>query len=323
MMSGPFERREALVIVNPAAHNAVKRKALSGANTWLRDQGWKVKWTETSGGDDATAIAARAAEEAVPLVFVCGGDGTLNEAVNGLAGSDTTVSVIPTGTVNLWAREIGLLTKPLEAVRLAVDGVQRRVDLGRAGSRYFLSMAGFGIDAAVTYSVAQGIKSRVGAAAYILSAAKRGMTYRSSRVRMSLDGETRTSEMLLLVAGNTRIYAGLTKVTPHAVVDDGWLDVCVYEGRGRWDIVRLAALTLLRRHGLSKSVRHKRARRLMIASEKPLPVQLDGEVLADSPTDVSVAAGALYVLTPLGLKSALFSRPPELLAPVERPRLGL
>src|SRR5439155_1149464 len=136
MMPWPFERREVVVIVNPAAHNAAKRKALAAANEWLRDHGWKAEWAETSEAGEAKAVAAMAAEHRVPLVFVCGGDGTLNEAVNGLAGSETAVSVIPSGTVNLWAREMGLLKKPAEAVRLAVQGVRRRIDLGRAGSRY-------------------------------------------------------------------------------------------------------------------------------------------------------------------------------------------
>ena len=93
-------------------------------------------------------------------------------------------------------------------------------------------------------------------------------------------------------------------------MDDGQLDVCVYEGRGRWDTVRLATLTLLRRHQGSSRVQLKRVRHLRIASEKPFPAQLDGEALADSPAEVSVAAGALWVMTPRRLRSPLFSLPP-------------
>ena len=310
MIPWPFERREVVVIVNPAAHNAAKRKALAAANEWLRDHGWKAEWAETSEAGEAKAVAAMAAEHRVPLVFVCGGDGTLNEAVNGLAGSETAVSVIPSGTVNLWAREMGLLKKPAEAVRLAVQGVRRRIDLGRAGSRYFLSQVSFGVDAAVVQRVSHGMKGRLGAAAYALSAARQAMAYRGSRVTLSLDGETRSARALMVVAGNTRIYAGLTKITPDAIVDDGQLDVCVYEGRGRWDTVRLATLTLLRRHQGSSRVQLKRVRHLKIASEKPFPAQLDGEALADSPAEVSVAAGALWVMTPRRLRSPLFSLPP-------------
>src|SRR5436309_15696559 len=114
MTTKVFERNETIVIVNPAAHNAAKRKALRAAEVCLRERGWKAEWAQTSGAGDAITMAAKAADRRVPLVFVCGGDGTLNEAVNGLAGSETAISVIPTGTVNLWAREIGLLKKPAE-----------------------------------------------------------------------------------------------------------------------------------------------------------------------------------------------------------------
>jgi diacylglycerol kinase (ATP) len=323
MMLGTFERKHALVIVNPAAHNAVNRKALRGANLWLREHGWQVEWTETSAGDDATAIAAKAADEGLPLVFVCGGDGTLNGAVNGLAGSDTALSVIPTGTVNLWAREIGLLKKPVEAVRLAVEGERRRIDLGRAGSRYFLLQVSFGVDAAVIHRVSHRLKGRLGAAAYALSAAKQAMTYRSSPVTLSLDGKARSARSLAIVAGNTRIYAGLTKVTPDAIVDDGRLDVCIYEGSGSLDIVGLAVLTLFRRHRASKRVSYKRARHLRIASGRPLLVQLDGEPLAEFPTEVTVEPGAVWVVTPRGLTSPLFSHPPEPMSVAERPRIRL
>src|SRR3990172_12451645 len=124
-------RREAVVIVTPAAHNLPARKRLQEADRWLRERGWGVEWLETREPRQATGLAARAAERGVPLLFVCGGDGTLNEAVNGLAFSETAIGVIPGGTSNLWARELGVQEKPVEAVRLAVEGVRRHVDLGR------------------------------------------------------------------------------------------------------------------------------------------------------------------------------------------------
>src|SRR2546428_10754558 len=103
-MTGPFERKEAVVIVNPAAHNAAKRKALSAAAGWLREHGWKAEWAETSGAGDATTAAAKAAERRVPIVFVCGGDGTLHETGNGLAGAETAGSGVTSGAGKLWAR---------------------------------------------------------------------------------------------------------------------------------------------------------------------------------------------------------------------------
>lgn len=312
MAAHDFDRKEAVIIVNPKAHNRPGGKKLSRADEWLRAEGWAAKWLETSGPGEATAMAAKAAARGVPLVFVCGGDGTLNEAVNGLAGSETAIAVIPGGTSNLWAREVGLAKEPAEAVQLAVQGVRRRVDLGRAGERYFLLMAGYGIDAAVIHRVSLGMKGWLGASAYVLSAARRAMSYRGSRVTVTMDGERRRLSMLLLVAGNTRRYAGVTQITREAVADDGRLDVCLYEGRGRWDIIWLGLLTLLGCHGRSKKVTQRQVSGLTVTpEEEPLLVQLDGDAIDDTPPEVTIAPGALWAMTPDGVTSPLFSRPPE------------
>ncbi len=305
-----LDRKEAVIIVNPRAHNSPKRARIVEADRWLRARGWTPEWVETAGPDDATRIAAKAANDGVPLLFVCGGDGTLNEAVNGLAWSETAMAVIPAGTVNLWAREVGLMKQPLEAVRLAVEGVRRRVDLGRAGTRYFLLMASYGIDAAVAHRVSRDVKGRLGAAAYALSAARQAMSYRGSRIAVTMDEEQRAMTALMLVAGNTRNYAGVTQITREALVDDGRLDLCIYEGRGCWDIVWLALLTLLGQHGRSRKVTQRRVNRVELTWETPFPAQLDGEAIAESPAEVTVAPVALWVMTPKGLRSRLFSRPP-------------
>jgi diacylglycerol kinase (ATP) len=304
-----LDRKEAVVIVNPTARKLPSRKRLKEAREWLDERGWAVEWIETAEPGHATSLAADAARRGLPLLFVCGGDGTLNEAVNGLAGSKTAVAVIPAGTVNLWAREVGMLKRPAEAVRLAVEGVAQRVDLGVAGSRYFLLVAGFGLDGAVAHGVSERIKKRFGAAAYALSAARQVLGYRPPLITLSLDGDSRALKLLMLTVGNTRNYAGLTQITSEAMVDDGWLDVCVYKGRGRWDLLWLALLTLVRQHQRSKKVLYRRVQRLGIESSTPLPVQLDGDAYIESPTEVSVVRDALWVVVPRTLKSPLFSQP--------------
>jgi len=248
------DRKEAVIIVNPVAHNAPKPKSLKAVDEWLREQGWRVQWRETAGRGDAISLAARAAEEGMPLVFVCGGDGTLSEAANGLAGSETALAVIPAGTVNIWAREAGLLKKPLEAVQLAIQGQRRKVDLGRADSRYFLLMAGYGVDAAVVGNVSPRVKGRLGATAYVLSALRELFRFRGSAIQMLLDGEAVGADVLMLVAGNTRKYAGLVEITPTAKADDGLLDVCVYTGRGMGDLLLHGIRTVVKRHRGSKKV---------------------------------------------------------------------
>ena len=305
-----IERKEAIVVVNPAARRLPPKKRLDEARSSLTERGWTVEWVQTSAPGEATPIAADAARREIPLLVVCGGDGTINEAVNGLAGAETALAVIPAGTVNLWAREAGLLKPPAEAVRLAVEGVRRRVDLGRAGDRYFLLMTGVGLDGAVAHGVSQRLKKRVGATAYALSALRQALTYRPTRVTLSLDNEERVIRLFMLIAGNTRNYAGLTQITSSAVVDDGWLDVCAYSGRGRWDVFWLAFLTLIRQHHRSKKVLLRRVRELEIATQAALPVQIDGDAFEGMVDRISLVPGALWVAVPRALRSPLFGRPP-------------
>ena len=304
----PVTRKEALVIVNPVAYNLPGPKRRRRIDEWLREQGWQTEWVETERPGHARELSAAAAERGVPVVFVCAGDGTLGEAVNGLAGSETALGMIPGGISNLWAREIGLPRGALEAVQCMVNGEVRSVDLGKAGDHYFLQMAGYGIDGLVTRAVSVSVKGRLGASAYALAAVREALHYRPSYVELNMDGKSLKGDVLMVLAGNTQKYAGLTKVTPDARVDDGLLDVCVYRGQGKIDIVLHAARTLLRRHLGSAKVTHQKVRRMeFVYWERPLPLQVDGDAVDDSPTVVEAVPGALRVIVPRDVTTPIFS----------------
>lgn len=307
----PYERKETVIIINPVAHNMPGQSRLREAEEWLISQGWKVNWEETDGPLAATRLAARAAERKVPLVIGCGGDGTVNEVANGLVGSESTFGTIPGGTSNLWAREIDLDKKPLEAVQRMVYGERRLIDTGKTGDRYFVLFAGFGIDAAVTQTVPLRVKSRLGAAAYALSAGRQWLQYRAQPIVVRMDGVERWLSVIQAFAGNTRLYAGLTKITPAALADDGKLDVCVYSGNSKMDIVFHAARTLLQQHRNSGKVVYGRASKVEFEWEHPLPVQVDGDPLEECPREVSVVPSSLYVAVPANLNSPIFSPVPE------------
>jgi YegS/Rv2252/BmrU family lipid kinase len=321
-----FERKEAVLIVNPAAHNLPALKRRREAEDWLRETGWRFRWEQTTEGGQATAMAARAAAEGVPLVLACGGDGTLNEVANGLAGTDTALGTLPAGTSNIWAREAGISRKPLDAARLMTTGERRLIDLGKAGDRYFMLFAGIGVDAQITRNVSLNMKRRVGAAAYGVAAVREALRWRSRPVTVRLDGVEQRLDVLMAFAGNTRLYAGLTKITPNAVVDDGLLDVCIYQGAGRLDIAMHTARTLLQSHNKARKVLSQRVRRLEFDWEEPPPLQLDGDPVGDCPREIEVAPGALWVVVPAGLRTGLFAGPerrpqePELSLP--QPQTG-
>lgn len=307
--SSGFERKEAVLIINPAAHNVPALKVRREAEEWLREAGWRFRWEQTTETGHATRIAARAAAEKVPLVLALGGDGTLNEVANGLAGTETALGTLPAGTSNIWAREAGISRKLVEAVRLMATGERRLIDLGKAGDRYFMLFAGIGVDAQITRTVSLDMKRHVGAAAYGVAALREALRWRSRPVTVRLDGVERRMDVLMAFAGNTRLYAGLTKITPNAVVDDGLLDVCIYEGSGSLDIAMHTARTLLKSHKKANKVLCQQVRRLEFDWEEPLPMQLDGDPVGDCPREIEVAPGALWVVVPAGLRTGLFAGP--------------
>lgn len=300
-----LKRREALVIVNPAAHNAPSKKRLREANRYLKERGWSLEWVWTQKEGDAIEIARRATEHKVPLVLVCAGDGTLNEAVNGLAGSQTAVSVIPAGTSDLWAREAGIPRKPLEAVKLIERSRPVAVDLGRAGDRYFLLMAGIGVDAAVTQNASLALKRRFGAVAYAVSAIRELFRFKGQTGNVRLDDETIEVKALQVIAGNTQRYAGVTKVTPDAQINDGMLDVCIYKGEGAGDMLAHALRTLLRRHLKSDKTVFRRVKHIEMSFDPPFPVQVDGDNLQPPPTEAVAVPRALWVMVPAKAMSRL------------------
>jgi YegS/Rv2252/BmrU family lipid kinase len=321
-----FERKEAVLIINPAAHNVPALKRRREAEDWLRESGWRFRWEQTTERGQATAIAARAAREGVPLVIACGGDGTVNEAANGLAGTETALGTLPAGTSNIWAREAGISRKALEAVRLMATGERRLIDLGKAGDHYFLLFAGIGIDAQITRNVSLQIKRYVGAAAYGVAALREALRWRSRPVIVRLDGAEQPLNMLMAIVGNTRLYAGLTRITPRAVVDDGLLDVCIYQGHGTGDILTLTGRTLLQKHRTAPKVIYRRAKKIEFDWQEPLPLQLDGDYVGPCPRQIDVVPSALWVVVPAGLRTGLFAGPERRPAAAEpiltQPRTG-
>ncbi|MDP2949414.1 MAG: diacylglycerol kinase family lipid kinase [Chloroflexota bacterium] len=293
----------ALVILNPVSPNLPSRQQLREAASWLRQRGWQADWAFTRAPGDATAIAAGAAREGRSLVVVCGGDGTINEAVNGLAGSDTPLAVIPAGTANVWAKEAGIPRRPVAALEVAIAGQARRIDLGRASrssgeheGRYFLLMAGVGLDGQIAASLPLKIKRYAGATAYAITAVRESLRCQGSRVKLVLDGESLDARLLMMVVGNTRNYAGITRITRRAYADDGLLDVCVFQGRDTLDIIVHTLRVIAQAHLKASSVLYRRARRVELHSDAALPVQLDGDFYPGYPSVFEVAPAALTVM---------------------------
>jgi diacylglycerol kinase (ATP) len=232
----------ALFVYNPVARGVPSLDRLRSALTWLDDHGWEASLESTATSMHATELAREAARKEYEVVAACGGDGTVSEVANGLAGSSTALAVVPGGTANVWVKEVRIPRDPLAAARLIAEGERRQIDLGLASTegrfasggsdRYFLLMAGVGLDGLVVGTVPEGLKRRLGALAYILHALRCVLSYRAKAAHLMLDGQPLETDLYWMVVGNTRSYGGVVDVTCQAAADDGLLDLCLFRRHG-------------------------------------------------------------------------------------------
>lgn len=310
---GPGRRPEAadglrrvVVIHNPVAGNRTPHRLVREVVTRLEHQGWDTSLVTTRFRGHATELAAEAVADGVGLVVAAGGDGTINEVLQPLVGTDAVLGVLPVGTVNLWAGEVGLPRDPSLLVRLLTAGERRRVDVGQAGTRYFLLMAGVGFDAAIVEHLGLWLKSRIGRMAYVVAALQQWRGYRGTTVRLTLDDGDEEHDALMLVIGNTRQYAGLLSVTPLAVVDDGLLDICIVRGLRLTAALGQAGALLTRRRSLRSTLLYRRTKAVTIDGARRLPMQLDGDFAGYTPTTIRAVPGGLRVVVPRQQRSGLF-----------------
>ena len=305
--------RRATFLVNPSARGVAKRLDPDRAIRYLRKQGLDTLLQTPESPDDMTAMASASAARGDDLLFVAGGDGSLRDAARGLAGSNTALAPVPAGTVNVFAREIGL---PL-GVRTAIDahlhGRIVRIDLGRAGDAHgnegagpFLLMASAGWDAAIVRDVSLGVKRRMGDLAYALKAATSLQRLRTRPATWQVGDELHAGPLALMVVSNTRLYGGRFRFAPLALADDGLLDMVALCPRNAFDTLRMSARIVLRRAAGDPQALSARAS--AIAIDTPgLPVQLDGDYAGDTPMSFTVDHAALAVSIPAGPSPAILS----------------
>lgn len=246
---------------------------------------------------DAGAEAARAAvADGARLVVVCGGDGTVNACAAALAGTGVPMAVVPIGTGNLVARNLGIPRDPADAVELAVHGRDRAIDLGRVDGGVMVGMAGVGLDAAMVQDAPHRLKRHIGWAAYVVSLfrhiADRGFT-----AVLDVDGKrTRHRNVRTVVIGNVGTLHGGISLFPDARPDDGVLDVAVLAPRSVLGWLPLAA-SLLRGRGRPPAVQWRRGKHIVVSGEQHvLRREADGEPLKDGTVfDVVVEPGALLL----------------------------
>jgi diacylglycerol kinase (ATP) len=307
---------KARLIYNPTAGPRDVRHALKRVRSFLRHHGWSVELQLTEKPGDALALACAAAQAGCDVAIAAGGDGTVNEAVNGLVGTQTALGVLPVGTGNMWAKQLGVptytLTNPLrlhEAAAGLTEGTIRSVDVGQVNNRYFLCWAGIGLDAQVTTEMEprQRHTKRLGALPYAIAAILVARDFQGVRTRVSLDGSIVRGRTLLILVSNIKQYVGVLNVAREARMDDGLLDVFVFKGLGFTYAVRHLLKVVSQRYLQDPQVIHRQVRRIEVRTEWAIPVQVDGDPIGTTPVTLKVAPLALRVLVPSSAPPGLFS----------------
>ena len=256
---------------------------------------------------NATREAQLAADRGDDLLFVVGGDGSVRDAALGLAGSETALAAVPSGTVNIWAREAGIPRGLRAAIDAHLAGQSVHMDLGRAGDGCFLLMAGIGWDAVIAGKVSKRLKRATGDVAYMAQAAWMLPRLRTRLARWSTPDASFEEPLGWMVLSNTRLYGGKIHLNPEAVIDDGQLDGLAMCPRSVGETVRLAAKLVAAKR---RDERFIRFRSTEVHLETPgLAVQLDGDYAAESPITFSVDPRALLVSVPAGHLAPIFDHP--------------
>ncbi len=294
--------RKAVLIANPKTGRYESRRTTIGelAN-YLKSLGIDVELKLTAGPGDATEIAHRAANNGTSDVIVAGGDGTINEAVQGMAGTAARLAIIPRGTGNVLARELELPLEAEEAASLIVHGHSRKVHLGVAidetthSQRYFLLMAGIGLDASVILRVQPTLKKHVGKLAFWFSGLTQLALWNPSSFALEIN--EMEYQATFAAIGNAATYGGDLAITPRARIDQPEFEICVFETSSRRRYLQLLSQAM--RDGLtekSEGVRFLRSHQVKATGD--VPVQVDGEVIGRLPMRFEIAPHSLEVVVP-------------------------
>ncbi len=292
--------KRGILVYNPAAGQRDRRRAMSALIDRQRRRGLELVNAPTSGPGDATEIVKSFLARGLDVVAVCGGDGTVSEAACGLEGSRVPLAILPGGTSNVLAIELGIPTSLLRAEALLHEGVPHALRLAHADGRPFLLWAGVGIDARVMDKMSLAWKRRLGRAGILPTALAQFMRYEFPHLEVEIDGAAHAATFV--VASRARHYAGNWVIAPDAKPDSDTFDVLLFAGRSRVRLAQLFQQMAAGRSGHLKNgiARIVRGRNVSIRSldGSPVEVQVDGDCVLATPISCRIGTETVRILVP-------------------------
>lgn len=299
------EVRDAVLIVNPCAGGGRKVRQIDAARRVFLNAGIETELQNTSGPGDATVLARQAVAQSRQLAIVCGGDGTVNEAVNGLACSHVPLAVLPAGTANILAKELSLPWNLPRAAERLIHSKYHRIALGLAtpekssgDPRYFLSVAGAGADGALVAAVRPEIKLKAGILAYWQEGLSQLARYDFPLFRTIVDGEA--IDGTLVIVGRTKHYGGPFKITTEAGLHQGEFELAFVTTRSALRYIAYLPLIWAGQLRRAKYVEFRKTTSLQCAAigSSSVLIQVDGEPAGSLPAEFRIVPDALTLAVP-------------------------
>lgn len=281
------------MILNPAARS--ERATRLRATVQNIIDGAALRSTSRAG--HAEVLAREAARQGYKKIIAAGGDGTVNEVVNGIAGTDAVLGLLPLGTMNVFANELGLPPGDLARCwEITQQNQSRAVDLATANGKHFVQLAGVGLDAQVVQETSRAFKRSFGPLSYIVSAAQIAAR---QPPRLRIESEHAVSEEgSFVLVGNGRLYGGPFPFFKQAVIDDGLLDVLVFRRLNYLQMIRYLQDVIFSSQITSPEVEYFQTTSLRVSSDDAVPVEIDGELIGNCPVEFTIRRHGLRVLAP-------------------------
>lgn len=293
-------------IVNPKSGSRSSDLHSQPFEKYLKSKGFEVRVKLTNSLEHACELSTDAAvDHNCAVVVAIGGDGTVREIAHGLEGSDKPLLIIPSGTENLLANELGFDEKLQTVIEAFESGDIRHLDLGSINGKCFTSVVGFGFDGDVVERVSSLRQGHIDHLTYFWPIWRTFWDYKYRCIKVEIDGQEVFNEPGLVFVGNISRYALGLGILKQADFSDGLLDVCIYKCASRLYLIKHSLLTILKQHNKSSDVIYCKAKHITVSSEAPdIKSEIDGDPGPALPAEIKIIPQAVNVMVPKDAKPA-------------------
>lgn len=287
-----------LFIVNPTAGKGKSKDLIPLIEQACKEEDVEFTMQLTAKKGDATRLSSQAVSDGYKKIIAVGGDGTMNEVLNGLVGSEAALGIIPGGSGNDFIRSISNNSNPSSAIHDVIHGQIKKIDLGLCNDRYFVNVGSVGLDAEVVIRLETAKKFFSGSMAYIASALYTIFTYKGWMMKIEVDEQVLFGKTLLTAIANGKYYGGGIMPAPEAEINDGLYDVCHIGHMSKLKMFTVFPKYMKGKHSNIKEVTFLKGKKVNITCDRPFAINLDGEIMSDSKAEFSLIHDGVKMICP-------------------------